>query len=631
VLTQAQIKAAHHPPCQGRYVTINLFGAGRVTVRAYAADAVMALDACLRHHKYRTRREDTGAGVCRKKVSGVGWSIHAFWIALDLNWQCLSGDTEVLTWDGVQRLADLAGTTQRILTRDPENGGAAKWIDAEFNAFGDQEVYEVRLSRRGIERTVRATADHTWWHVHGHEQVRKLWRNRETTTADLSPGDRILGCLPPGAGNTLVSSIGVAAGNVFGDGSRDRNRGSRVDLFGPSVELLRFYPEPNIATITTPNGVPGIIVSNLPGYFKDPPSLDESASYLLGWLAGYFAADGSVSVSGQPSICSAKREHLELFRLIALRVGIGCGEVRTVKSEGYGGVSEKHSLNLLPSTVPERFFVRFDHRERFVARAERRNPSDHLWRVESVTPAGSEPVYCPHVPDTGVFALDGFILTGNSNPYGKRLVTDMPAALPRDVCRIRTMNGRQVWNWGGYWSGNKDAMHYEIVCTPADLATGIDPRTVPGYRDAPLPKPLPPVNPAPKPAPPKDNDMALYRTPQNMGGNGEVYAVTDTHFSLLNPHNVKRRLSEQNPPKITDVHVLAVVHMMASRQDASTVYLRTPKSMGGNGNIYVFTPETWREIGPAEWADRVSEGATYTDVHALTVVHRMKSRRPAQR
>lgn len=67
-------------------------------------------------------------------------------------------------------------------------------------------------------------------------------------------------------------------------------------------------------------------------------------------------------------------------------------------------------------------------------------------------------------------ALD---INWQSNPYGANLVTDMPGAMVAAIKGIRTNNGKQVWRWGGDYSGNKDAMHYEIVCSPADIATGI--------------------------------------------------------------------------------------------------------------------------------------------------------------
>jgi peptidoglycan hydrolase-like protein with peptidoglycan-binding domain len=60
-----------------------------------------------------------------------------------------------------------------------------------------------------------------------------------------------------------------------------------------------------------------------------------------------------------------------------------------------------------------------------------------------------------------------------SNPYGKKLVTDMPAGMVAEIKALRTRNGKQVWGWGGDYRTNKDAMHYEAVCAPADLATGI--------------------------------------------------------------------------------------------------------------------------------------------------------------
>lgn len=82
-----------------------------------------------------------------------------------------------------------------------------------------------------------------------------------------------------------------------------------------------------------------------------------------------------------------------------------------------------------------------------------------------------------------------------SNPYDDHLVTDMfkygDGRMPYRITAIKTNNGKQVWNWGGFWSGNKDAMHYEIVCAPADLATGINWSTVYSGTVTPTPQPAP--------------------------------------------------------------------------------------------------------------------------------------------
>lgn len=69
-----------------------------------------------------------------------------------------------------------------------------------------------------------------------------------------------------------------------------------------------------------------------------------------------------------------------------------------------------------------------------------------------------------------------------TNPYRRdgRLVTDMPPEMVEQIKALRTVSGAQVWGWGGDYRTVKDAMHFEIVTTPAHLATGIRPTTNPG-------------------------------------------------------------------------------------------------------------------------------------------------------
>lgn len=42
---------------------------------------------------------------------------------------------------------------------------------------------------------------------------------------------------------------------------------------------------------------------------------------------------------------------------------------------------------------------------------------------------------------------------------------------------IRTVDGRQVWGWGGRWRTPLDTMHFELKVTPSELARGLDPST----------------------------------------------------------------------------------------------------------------------------------------------------------
>src|SRR5262249_53343157 len=66
----------------------------------------------------------------------------SFYVNPDLGvYHCLAGETRVITWEGVFPIADLAGTTQRVLT---EKG---RWVEAPFRSFGVQALWRVRVGR----------------------------------------------------------------------------------------------------------------------------------------------------------------------------------------------------------------------------------------------------------------------------------------------------------------------------------------------------------------------------------------------------------------------------------------------------------------------------------------------------
>lgn len=67
-----------------------------------------------------------------------------------------------------------------------------------------------------------------------------------------------------------------------------------------------------------------------------------------------------------------------------------------------------------------------------------------------------------------------------TNPYRvDKLVTDMPPAMIAAVHGLQTIGGQRVFRWGGDWDnrpdtphGNYDAMHFELIVTPDELAGG---------------------------------------------------------------------------------------------------------------------------------------------------------------
>lgn len=77
-------------------------------------------------------------------------------------------------------------------------------------------------------------------------------------------------------------------------------------------------------------------------------------------------------------------------------------------------------------------------------------------------------------------------INASTNPMGARLVTDMPAQMVAQIKQIRTARtGQQVLRWGGDYTGRKDAMHFEVIATPGELAEGLSVPAVVGGGQAP--------------------------------------------------------------------------------------------------------------------------------------------------
>jgi DNA primase len=315
---------------------------------------------------------------------------------------CLAGETGVLTEDGVVPIAELAGRTVRVLNGD---GG---WVEAPFRSYGVQRLVRVVLTRNGREKEVFATDEHRWFVPSG-----KLRQDRrEKLTKDLRPGDQLSPSFPmsrvPNPA-TRPSPLGIARGLVYGDGTRG-GAGSVANLFGDEDAQLAQY----FAGCRSWEGEEVTEYYGLPAYFKDErPSVDEDVSYLLGWLAGYFAADGCVADDGDAVLNSARVDDLEYVRTLCTRLGIGTYGVAKQNRLGIDGVmSDIYNVRFMTKGLPDGFFLLDRHRERILA--NRKEYERKRWVVRSVEWSDRvEEVYCAEVPGTHAFTLEDNILTGN--------------------------------------------------------------------------------------------------------------------------------------------------------------------------------------------------------------------------
>lgn len=335
-------------------------------------------------------------------------------------YHCFEGSTRYWTKDGIKTLAETVDTVQQVLTN---YGSGGVWRDAIIHSFGEQRLWAVTLRRNKQTKVIHATADHRWL-------VRTRTNDKRTdhtvvATADLLPEQRLSWLLPQSAlGTSTPSPFGIAHGVTFGDGTR-ANKGSVVRLWGDKdAQLLRYFSESRLTPVKTANGVLGQMVLDLPAFFKDRPSLDKSVPYLYGWLAGYFAADGSVSKQGQAVLHSASKETLEFVQVLAARLGIGTYDIVSRTRRGYGDPSLLHQIQFIGSTLRPEFFLTREHRARYEAVVERGNTERIGWTVVSVEQTDRvEEVFCPRVPDTENFVLESWINTANCPFCGAGQVT----------------------------------------------------------------------------------------------------------------------------------------------------------------------------------------------------------------
>lgn len=371
----------------------------------------------------------TRAGIELPVMYGLGYN----------NNNCFSGDTRFVTDHGLMPLKEMAGRKVRVRGA---NGG---WKDATVASFGIQRLQRLLVRRPGRDREIFVTADHRWF-VERPDRRRRI----EKTTTALAAGDRLPSIYGYLGSRVRPSAFGIAQGIVFGDGTRGNtlNTASVLVLCGEkNRSLARFFPNSPMAEISA-----GLQVRDLPRFWKDPPRLDDCQSFLYGWLSGYFAADGNATDDGSYSIASATKEHLEVARDVAIKLGIGTYDIRESERIGLGAKPTiLYTLPLIGSTLRSDFFLMGHHRSRFENSSPRK---PHPWTVVGVEETDRyEEVFCAVVPDGQAFVIEGNILTGNclgcpkgGMGYWNKIRVDFP-----DVFARMAALQRELGPGSGFW------------------------------------------------------------------------------------------------------------------------------------------------------------------------------------
>lgn len=321
---------------------------------------------------------------------------------------CVSGDTKIVTSDGIVLASEIAGKTVNVLTA---NGDFQK---VDWNSFGVQELYKATFSNGEIIHTTR----HHEWVV----TKQKGGEERIKTTNLQNRRIPLNGIAHYEYKKLDEYEAGIRNGLIFGDGYvytdfSDNNRYSALQQFGDSRHLVLDHFD--WLKVTNYKGdKEGIhYINGQPEELKYLPNLNKTTDYLRGFIAGVIAADGCVDSRGSVMLHTANYEYATKIKEIAVRVGLPVISLRLERENSPfdGKKSELWKLTFVKKYFKNdsKLILKKTHMNKM-----RESPDANTrTTIECVNVEKTnipEIVYCCNEPTTHAFTLGEFgLLTGN--------------------------------------------------------------------------------------------------------------------------------------------------------------------------------------------------------------------------
>ena len=360
---------------------------------------------------------------------------------------CVSGDTKILTSDGIVFASNIADKTVNVLTANGD------FQEVNWKSFGVQELYKITFSNGEI---IHTTGHHEWIVSKpkgGFERV---------TTTDLQNKRIPLNGIKHYVYKNLDEyEAGIRNGLVFGDGYTytdfsNGNRYSALQQFGDSRHLVLDYFK--WLKVTNYKGdKEGIhYVNGMPAELKELPKLSSSIDYLRGFIAGLIAADGCVDSRGSVVLHTAVYDYAVKIKDIAIRAGLPVISLRLEREESPfdGKKSELWKLTFVKKYFrnDKKLIIKNTHIEK-IENSPDANTTTTIKCVGVEKTNVAETVYCCNEPTTHAFTLGEFgLLTGNCfvSPRRKNDIDSLDGIL--ESVRSQSFTLKSEGGWGENFS-----------------------------------------------------------------------------------------------------------------------------------------------------------------------------------
>lgn len=319
----------------------------------------------------------------------------------------VAGNTLVVTKEyGNVAISQLEGLTAHVINKNNQ------WTVASFKCYGVQELFTVTFGKGknyNNKKAVECTSNHRW-----------LLKSGEVVSTDqLKIGDKV--CFTS-LDKTRIPldldyDLGIKHGLIYGDGTAQKScqrvKGYHIRLCGKNAELLTYFNNYPVTYPASANGDPVVMMYDSFAHthaLKELPSGEETDSYLLGFIRGWLASDGSLTKKGnQVSICGNEKSRDWLLRY-AEKVGFSPSRVQQQPEETNLGKRKESSYKVYfhGNCLIYADLLASWHRDIF------KGPVKTDYVVSAVTPLGEKgKVFCAEVPDTNTFTLSSGLVTGN--------------------------------------------------------------------------------------------------------------------------------------------------------------------------------------------------------------------------
>lgn len=210
-LSGARLRDVWGPHCQVQLARVELHGEGTVAVRTTIVDAVLALSRCLQDNNYETRSADTGGYNCRAIRGATDWSLHAYGIAIDINWTTNPFSKPLYT--------DMPRPMTDAITSIRTNSGELVWRwGGDFKKRPDPMHFEICTTPAAIASGIRVTTVPQPAASPTPDEVRRwnagILRNQVGGLPDLRPGERTLSVAVLRNALQFVTSIELTTGRT---------------------------------------------------------------------------------------------------------------------------------------------------------------------------------------------------------------------------------------------------------------------------------------------------------------------------------------------------------------------------------------------------------------------------------